>query len=196
VGSKTIRPDGTFKDEMNLVRGNWEAKDTSDKLVVEIDKKHKAGYPLNNIIFEDTQTAIFYQHGQRVIAADMRDPAKLAELITELFRYVKPKKVGRPGPWATSVTNGCSIPLPASQGPGSPTLASTATPTSATSIASIRHRARRPQSMKTIAASGRLSIVQLDEHRSTKPNVWSQPLGEILSELNLLLRKNNFVDVA
>jgi hypothetical protein len=32
VGGKTIRPDGTFKDEMNLVRGYWEAKDTSDKL--------------------------------------------------------------------------------------------------------------------------------------------------------------------
>jgi hypothetical protein len=24
VGGKTIRPDGTFKDEMNLVRGYWE----------------------------------------------------------------------------------------------------------------------------------------------------------------------------
>jgi hypothetical protein len=32
VGGKTIRPDGTFKDEMNLVRGYWEAKDTADKL--------------------------------------------------------------------------------------------------------------------------------------------------------------------
>ena len=36
VGGKTIRPDGTFKDHMNLVRGYWEAKDTSDKLEVEI----------------------------------------------------------------------------------------------------------------------------------------------------------------
>jgi hypothetical protein len=53
VNGKTIRPDGTFKDEMNLVRGYWEAKDTSDKLDVEIEKKRKAGYPLNNIIFEE-----------------------------------------------------------------------------------------------------------------------------------------------
>ena len=30
VNGQTIRPDGTFKDEMNLVRGYWEAKDTSD----------------------------------------------------------------------------------------------------------------------------------------------------------------------
>jgi hypothetical protein len=57
VGGKTIRPDGTFKDEMNLVRGYWEAKDTADKLDAEIKKKQTAGYPLNNIIFEDTQTA-------------------------------------------------------------------------------------------------------------------------------------------
>jgi hypothetical protein len=59
VGGKTIREGGTFKDEMYLVRGYWEAKDTADKLDVEIEKKRKAGYPLNNIIFEDTATAVF-----------------------------------------------------------------------------------------------------------------------------------------
>jgi predicted helicase len=91
VGGKTIRPDGTFKDEMYLVRGYWEAKDTDDKLDVEIEKKRKAGYPLNNIIFEDTETAILYQHGQRIVTADMKDPLKLAELITEFFRYVEPE---------------------------------------------------------------------------------------------------------
>ncbi|HEX8523802.1 MAG TPA: hypothetical protein VF669_16215 [Tepidisphaeraceae bacterium] len=36
INGKTIRPDGTFKDQMNLVRGFWEAKDTSDKLTTEI----------------------------------------------------------------------------------------------------------------------------------------------------------------
>jgi len=40
VNGKTIRPDGTFKDEMNLVRGFWEAKDTADKLDAEIEKKN------------------------------------------------------------------------------------------------------------------------------------------------------------
>jgi hypothetical protein len=54
VGGKTIRPDGTLKDEMNLVRGYWQAKDTADKLDAEIENKRKAGYPLNNILFEDT----------------------------------------------------------------------------------------------------------------------------------------------
>jgi predicted helicase len=91
VNGKTIRPDGTFKDAMNLVRGYWEAKDTSDKLDVEIEKKRKAGYPLSNIIFEDTATAVLYQHGQRLLTADMNDPAKLAGLVSEFFRYVEPE---------------------------------------------------------------------------------------------------------
>ncbi len=76
---------------MNLVRGYWEAKDTADKLDAEIEKKRKAGYPLNNIIFEDTATAVLYQNGQRILAADMNDPAKLAELITQFFRHIEPE---------------------------------------------------------------------------------------------------------
>src|SRR5262245_18999003 len=91
VGGKTIRPDGTFKDDLFLVRGYWEAKDTDDDLAKEIEKKRKAGYPLSNIIFEDTQTAILYQHGERVLTADMREAGKLAELITQFFRYVEPE---------------------------------------------------------------------------------------------------------
>jgi predicted helicase len=91
VGGKTIRPDGTFKDQMNLVRGYWEAKDTADKLEAEIERKRKAGYPLTNIIFEDTQRAILYQNGERILSVDMRDPVKLAELITQFFRYVEPE---------------------------------------------------------------------------------------------------------
>jgi hypothetical protein len=39
IGGKTIRPDGTFKDQVNLVRGYWEAKDTDDNLEKEIEKK-------------------------------------------------------------------------------------------------------------------------------------------------------------
>lgn len=91
VSGKTIRPDGTFKDQMNLVRGYWEAKDTSDKLDVEIEKKRKAGYPLNNIIFEDTAIAVLYQNAQRILSADMKDPAKLTELVLQFFAYVEPE---------------------------------------------------------------------------------------------------------
>jgi len=91
VNGKTIRPDGTFKDQMNLVRGYWEAKDTADRLDAEIEKKRKAGYPLNNIIFEDTSTAVLYQHGERILSVDMKARDKLAELVLQFFRYVEPE---------------------------------------------------------------------------------------------------------
>ncbi|MBL8880275.1 MAG: hypothetical protein JNG88_14270, partial [Phycisphaerales bacterium] len=58
LGGRSVYPDGTFKDDMYLVRGYWEAKDTADKLDVEIERKRKAGYPLSNMIFEDTATAV------------------------------------------------------------------------------------------------------------------------------------------
>jgi predicted helicase len=55
-GGKRIVPDGTVRDEFRLARGWWEAKDTSDRLGSEIQKKLKAGYPTRNTIFEDTLT--------------------------------------------------------------------------------------------------------------------------------------------
>ncbi len=57
LASGSIRPDGTFRDEYFLNRGYWEAKDTNDNLEAEIQKKIAKGYPLTNIIFEDTQRA-------------------------------------------------------------------------------------------------------------------------------------------
>ncbi len=42
---KDVRPDGTFKDEMHLVRGHWDAKDTSDDLDAEIARMIKRRYP-------------------------------------------------------------------------------------------------------------------------------------------------------
>ena len=57
-GGKRVVPDGTVRDEFRLARGWWEAKDTSDKLPSEIQKKLKAGYPTRNTIFEDTQIAV------------------------------------------------------------------------------------------------------------------------------------------
>ncbi|NLY00494.1 MAG: hypothetical protein GXY83_30735 [Rhodopirellula sp.] len=91
LNGRTIRPDGTFKDEMNLVRGYWEAKDTADDLDAEIAKKRKAGYPTSNMIFEDTATAVLFQHGQEILRVKMTDPPRLAELLTEFFRYVEPE---------------------------------------------------------------------------------------------------------
>jgi hypothetical protein len=71
VRGREVRPDGTLRDKYNLHRGYWEAKDTGDRLEVEISKKIKAGYPLTNIIFEDTREARLYQNGEEALRADM-----------------------------------------------------------------------------------------------------------------------------
>ena len=86
-----IRPDGTLKDQMNLVRGHWEAKDTSDNLDVEIIKKSKKGYPLNNIIFEDTRNAVLLQNKAEVMRVDLKDPAQVVRLLDQFFGYIEPQ---------------------------------------------------------------------------------------------------------
>src|SRR6185437_348417 len=84
------KPDGTLFDEFNLPRGYWEAKDHKDDLETEINKKIKAGYQLNNIIFEDTQNAVLFQQGKRVMEGDLRQPRWLADLLKEFLTYTEP----------------------------------------------------------------------------------------------------------
>jgi predicted helicase len=88
---KGIRPDGTLKDPMGLVRGHWEAKDTADNLDVEIGRKTKKGYPLGNIIFEDTRSAVLIQNALEVMRIDLRDREQLARLLQAFFDYVEPQ---------------------------------------------------------------------------------------------------------
>ncbi len=66
IRGRQVRPDGTLRDDFNLHRGYWEAKDSSDKLDVEIRNKIALGYPLSNTIFEDTSTAVLYQNVKEV----------------------------------------------------------------------------------------------------------------------------------
>ena len=62
---ETIRPDATLRDHLTLPRGYWEAKDSRDDLDREIERKIRRGYPLSNIIFEDTRRAVLYQNRDR-----------------------------------------------------------------------------------------------------------------------------------
>jgi hypothetical protein len=75
IAEKTLtnrsRPDATLKDPDKFPRGHWEAKDTKDDLDVEIVKKKKRGYPLTNIIFEDTRRAVLYQNGREAASFDI-----------------------------------------------------------------------------------------------------------------------------
>ena len=82
---KTIRPDGIAKGISRLDWGYWESKDEADDIEEEVKKKFAKGYPNDNIIFEDTQTAILYQAGKRVATADMQDEGKALDDLLALF---------------------------------------------------------------------------------------------------------------
>jgi predicted helicase len=90
IAGKLIRPDGTIRDNFNIPRGYWEAKDTQDDLDIEISKKIRKGYPTTNIIFEDTKQGVLYQEGQEVIRVSLNDPKSLEELINVFFGYNQP----------------------------------------------------------------------------------------------------------
>src|SRR5258707_1253467 len=69
VQGHTIRPDATLYKSA-VPRGYYEAKDTKDDLDSEIRKKIAKGYPLKNIIFEDSRQAVLYQNKQEVFRAE------------------------------------------------------------------------------------------------------------------------------
>jgi len=90
-GGTLIRPDGTLRDRNSLPRGYWEAKDTQDDLPTEINKKIARGYPLTNIIFEDTQTGVLFQNKQQVDGDfNLGNPKELAALLNQFFSYTEP----------------------------------------------------------------------------------------------------------
>jgi predicted helicase len=90
----SIRPDGTLRDPNHLPYGYWEAKDTADDLDAEIRTKIGRGYPLSNIIFEDTRLAVLYQSKKEVFRADLSKPEDLAQLLTLFYSYNEPNFQG------------------------------------------------------------------------------------------------------
>jgi hypothetical protein len=90
AGGKTIFPDGTLRDLFNLQRGHWEAKDTSDDLDVEIQKKIKSKYPLTNTIFEDTRQAVLFQNRKEVARYDLTKAQAVADLLNQFYSFTEP----------------------------------------------------------------------------------------------------------
>ena len=86
-----IFPDGTVKDTLRMARGYWEAKDTHDDLEIEIQKKFNRGYPRDNIIFEDSQTAVLFQNREEAMRVDMTRPGELYRLIRRFLDYELPE---------------------------------------------------------------------------------------------------------
>ena len=90
-GKNTIRPDGVVKGLNRMDWGYWEAKDEKDDLDDEIRTKIAKGYPLDNIIFDDTRKAVLYQAGVRVLEIDMSDKEALQSLLERFFTFERPE---------------------------------------------------------------------------------------------------------
>lgn len=88
---KIVRPDGTVKDALRLDWGYWESKDQYDSLDEEIDKKLEKGYPNDNILFEDSQTAVLIQAGDEIARISMRDASELDAVLNAFTNYVRPE---------------------------------------------------------------------------------------------------------
>ena len=86
-----VVPDGTVKDSLRMARGYWEAKDTHDDLDAEIQKKFNSGYPRNNILFEDSETAVLFQNGNEAMRVEMGRPGDLHRLIRRFLDYELPE---------------------------------------------------------------------------------------------------------
>jgi len=84
-----IRPDGVLCNTFNIRLGYWEAKGPKGNLEVEIQDKIKAGYPLENALFENTRQAILYQAGQRY-NFNLQVQADVTTLLRRFLTYQKP----------------------------------------------------------------------------------------------------------
>ncbi len=82
--------DGAILDEYSLPIAYWEAKDIDDDLPKAVEEKRAAGYPLDNILFQNPQRAILYQNGQVALDSDIRNAAGLISALECLFAYVPP----------------------------------------------------------------------------------------------------------
>jgi predicted helicase len=87
----TIEFDGVVKDALRLDWGYWEAKDEDDDLDREIEQKFAKGYPNDNILFEDSRTAVLWRSGNELLRVPMDDPEALDRLLVEFLDYERPE---------------------------------------------------------------------------------------------------------
>ena len=86
------RPDGTLRDDY-FARGYWEAKGPDKDLEREIAEKIKKGYPLTNIIFENTRRAVLYQNKKRVLTVEDMSKAnanEVGDLLRQFLTHTEP----------------------------------------------------------------------------------------------------------
>jgi predicted helicase len=88
---RSVTPDGVLKDTLRQDWGYWESKDEADVLADEIKKKFDKGYPKDNILFEDSQTAILIQNGAEVLRASIEDTEDFDHLLTTFVTFERPE---------------------------------------------------------------------------------------------------------
>jgi predicted helicase len=93
TNKQPLRADGALVDELTLVHGLWEAKDTADDLQKEITSKVAAGYPLTNILFQSPDRAVLYQDNRIALDCDLTKPENLIEVLQLFFEHRQPHEV-------------------------------------------------------------------------------------------------------
>src|SRR5258708_36607933 len=83
--------DGALGYDVRVPFGYWEAKDEEDDLDKEIAAKFRRGYPRDNIIFEDSRTAVLIQRGNEVVRCPVDDTHNLSHLLDLFFKYERPE---------------------------------------------------------------------------------------------------------
>jgi hypothetical protein len=89
---RSIIPDAAVVDSLSQILryGSWEAKDTADDLDKEIKAKFKAGYPRDNILFQEPRRAVLYQNGERFFDADLTKADQLIHALQLFFEWRPP----------------------------------------------------------------------------------------------------------
>ncbi len=89
-----ISVDGALLHELRMALGYWEAKDIDDDIDAEIAKKHKKGYPQDNILFSNDALAVLWQNRQEVMRCDMTDTKALEKLLKLFFSFERAEIAG------------------------------------------------------------------------------------------------------
>jgi predicted helicase len=89
-----IKFDGVVKNALRFDLGYWEAKDTKDDLDREIATKFERGYPDDNILFENTETAVLIQGGEEAFRIALADAAALDRCLNAFLDYERPEVKG------------------------------------------------------------------------------------------------------
>lgn len=91
TAGNNVMPDGTLKDMLRLDWGYWESKDEDDDIDEEIRKKFEKGYPKDNIIFEDSHTAVLIQGGREKKRVKMSDAESLDKILHAFVNFERPE---------------------------------------------------------------------------------------------------------